>query len=126
MFPVAIEITVIIGGEGALLIGALAATSTALALQSMPPLVVQLAMVGAGMIPFVPTQGGQVEIVNDRAMTYTTTEEAVEKIGTVLGSTAQQLQLQAALSTVSGRFGVERFGAEVKALIRDALGRSYG
>jgi general nucleoside transport system permease protein len=41
---------VIIGGEGALLIGALAATSAALALQSMPPLVVQFAMVCAGMI----------------------------------------------------------------------------
>ncbi len=41
---------VIIGGEGALLIGALAATSTALAVQSAPPLVVQLAMVCAGMI----------------------------------------------------------------------------
>jgi general nucleoside transport system permease protein len=40
---------VIIGGEGALLIGALAATSAALALQGMPPLVVQTAMVIAGM-----------------------------------------------------------------------------
>src|SRR6202021_60030 len=41
---------VIIGGEGALLIGALAATSAALVTQSAPPLVVQLAMAGAGMI----------------------------------------------------------------------------
>jgi len=41
---------VIIGGEGALLIGALSATGTALMLQSAPPLVVQLAMVCAGMI----------------------------------------------------------------------------
>ena len=41
---------VIIGGEGALLIGALAATCAALALQSAPPLVVQLAMACAGMI----------------------------------------------------------------------------
>jgi simple sugar transport system permease protein len=41
---------VIIGGEGALLIGALAATSAALALQSMPPLVVQIAMACSGMI----------------------------------------------------------------------------
>src|SRR5437588_9526341 len=41
---------VIIGGEGALLIGALAATGAALALPSMPPLVVQLAMVCSGMI----------------------------------------------------------------------------
>jgi len=40
---------VIIGGEGALLIGALAATGTALMMQSAPPLVVQLAMVVAGM-----------------------------------------------------------------------------
>jgi simple sugar transport system permease protein len=39
---------VIIGGEGALLIGALAATSAALLLQSAPPLLVQLAMVVAG------------------------------------------------------------------------------
>ncbi len=39
---------VIIGGEGALLVGALAATSAALLLPSAPPLVVQLAMVFAG------------------------------------------------------------------------------
>ena len=41
---------VIIGGEGALLIGALAATGAALALPSAPHLVVQFAMVCAGMI----------------------------------------------------------------------------
>ena len=41
---------VIIGGEGALLIGALSATSAALLLQSAPPLVVQVAMACAGMI----------------------------------------------------------------------------
>jgi ABC-type uncharacterized transport system permease subunit len=41
---------VIIGGEGALLIGALAATSAALALPAAPPLVVQVAMACAGAI----------------------------------------------------------------------------
>ena len=41
---------VIIGGEGALLIGALSATSAALLLQGIPPLVVQIAMVVAGVI----------------------------------------------------------------------------
>jgi ABC-type uncharacterized transport system permease subunit len=40
---------VIIGGEGALLVGALAATSAALMLPAAPPLVVQVAMVCAGM-----------------------------------------------------------------------------
>ena len=40
---------VIIGGEGALLIGALSATSMALAMPSASPLVVQIAMVVAGM-----------------------------------------------------------------------------
>ncbi len=40
---------VIIGGEGALLVGALAATSTALALPTAPPLVVQIAMAVAGI-----------------------------------------------------------------------------
>jgi ABC-type uncharacterized transport system permease subunit len=40
---------VVIGGEGALLVGALAATAAALALPEAPPLVVQCAMVAAGM-----------------------------------------------------------------------------
>lgn len=40
---------VIIGGEGALLVGALAATSAALAMQSAPALVIQIAMVMAGV-----------------------------------------------------------------------------
>ena len=40
---------VIIGGEGALLMGALAATSAALVLPDVPPVIVQLAMVLAGM-----------------------------------------------------------------------------
>jgi len=40
---------VIIGGEGALLMGALTATSTALLLQGAPALVVQMAMALAGM-----------------------------------------------------------------------------
>jgi ABC-type uncharacterized transport system permease subunit len=41
---------VIIGGEGALLIGALCATSAALAIPGAPPLVVDVAMAVAGMI----------------------------------------------------------------------------
>jgi general nucleoside transport system permease protein len=41
---------VIIGGEGALLIGALSATAAALAIQGAPPLVVQFAMVCAGVL----------------------------------------------------------------------------
>jgi general nucleoside transport system permease protein len=41
---------VIIGGEGALLIGALTATATALALAAAPPLIVQIMMACAGMI----------------------------------------------------------------------------
>ncbi len=41
---------VIIGGEGALLIGALAATGAALAMPWAPPLAVQIAMVCAGML----------------------------------------------------------------------------
>src|SRR6478735_7845899 len=41
---------VVIGGEGALLMGALAATSAALALPGAPPFAVQVAMAAAGMI----------------------------------------------------------------------------
>jgi general nucleoside transport system permease protein len=41
---------VIIGGEGALLMGALAATAAALALQGAPPMIVDVAMAIAGMV----------------------------------------------------------------------------
>lgn len=41
---------VVIGGEGAFVIGGLAATATGLALAGGPPLTVQLAMAGAGML----------------------------------------------------------------------------
>lgn len=41
---------VIIGGEGALLVGALSATAVALSMQWAPPLAVQLGMAAAGMI----------------------------------------------------------------------------
>jgi general nucleoside transport system permease protein len=41
---------VIIGGEGALLMGALAATAAALALQGAPPIIVDIAMAIAGMV----------------------------------------------------------------------------
>src|SRR5208282_2554343 len=41
---------IIIGGEGALVLGGLAAAGTGLALQSYPPLVNQLGMAGAGML----------------------------------------------------------------------------
>jgi general nucleoside transport system permease protein len=41
---------VIIGGEGALLIGALAATAIALAMPAAPPLIVQTAMLTAGVV----------------------------------------------------------------------------
>src|SRR6187402_3431522 len=41
---------VIIGGEGALLIGALSATAAALAVQGAPPFIVQFVMVCAGVL----------------------------------------------------------------------------
>jgi simple sugar transport system permease protein len=52
---------VVIGGEGALFVGALSATMTGLALAGAPPIAVQLAMAAAGMIAgglWIMTAGG--------------------------------------------------------------------
>jgi glycosyltransferase involved in cell wall biosynthesis len=66
-------------------------------------------LVKAGCIAFVPNDGGQVEIVNHPALTYTSVEEAAKKILTVLDSTELQHSLRLHLSTAGRQFSVEAF-----------------
>lgn len=66
-------------------------------------------MVKAGCIPFVPDQGGPVEIVDHPALTYHDTDDAVRKIVAVLNSKPQQVCLRAHLERQGEQFSVEWF-----------------
>lgn len=73
-------------------------------------------MVAAGMIPFVPDSGGQVEIVgNLKQLVYRSPQQAVNKIQTILGSSTDQERLLEALPDPASRYGKERFAREIRA-----------
>jgi uncharacterized protein YjcR len=66
-------------------------------------------MVQAGCLVFVPSGGGQVEIVNHPALIYANEAEAVEKIDAVLTHEAEQVKLRDHLLRVSKSFSVRTF-----------------
>ena len=66
-------------------------------------------LVKAGCITFVSNDGGQVEIVDHAALTYSSVEEAAKKILAVLDSAELQHSLRMHLSTAGRQFSVEAF-----------------
>ena len=85
-------------------------------------------MVRAGMIVWVPRGGGQVEIVGaDPALAYDTDEHAADSIARVVHDPAEQNRLRDWLAVCGDRFGVDRFVAEVREIVRDVSGvtRAY-
>jgi glycosyltransferase involved in cell wall biosynthesis len=66
-------------------------------------------LVKAGCITFVPNDGGQVEIVDHAALTYSSVEEAARKILAVLDSAELQKSLRLHLSAKGKQFSVETF-----------------
>jgi glycosyltransferase involved in cell wall biosynthesis len=66
-------------------------------------------LVKAGCITFVPNDGGQVEIVDHAALTYSSVEEAAKKILAVLDSAELQHSLRMHLAKSGKRFSVEAF-----------------
>lgn len=73
-------------------------------------------MVAAGMLPFVPNTGGQVEIVGGtEELLYGTPDAAVEAIERVLSSQQRQMRLRETLPDPEPRYGCDRFTAEIRA-----------
>jgi len=72
-------------------------------------------MVGAGLIPFVPDSGGQVEIVGGiNNLLYSTVGEAVNKIDRTVSSSDQQTKLRERLPDVESQYGKDRFSEEIR------------
>ncbi|AFY34107.1 glycosyltransferase [Calothrix sp. PCC 7507] len=76
-------------------------------------------MVKAGAIPFVRSQGGQVEIVgqhNDELF-FNNEQEAVDKIINVLSNPLKQNQLVASLTTQINLFSTHKFMSEISEVV---------
>jgi glycosyltransferase involved in cell wall biosynthesis len=80
-------------------------------------------MVKAGVIPFVKSTGGQVEIVGEenQDLLFNTDEDAVEAIVKVLSNEEKQSQLRQALQKQKYLFSTERFSQEFKEIIKNYL-----
>ncbi|MFZ6017576.1 MAG: glycosyltransferase family 4 protein [Nitrospirota bacterium] len=78
-------------------------------------------MVKAGCIVFVPSGGGQTEIVDHPNLIYEGIEDAVRKIKMVLESKEMEDGLREHLSLISQRFSVENF----KKAIRDVVSEFF-
>ncbi len=69
-------------------------------------------MARAGCIPFVHDSGGQVEIVDsDPRLCYSSTEDAVAKIVTLMGDTVLQDELRGKVAGIAEGFSPESFAA---------------
>ena len=80
-------------------------------------------MVKAGAIPFVRSQGGQVEIVGaqNQDLFFENEEEAIAKIVSVLSTPKRQSTLLKALEKQKQQFSTQRFMAEMIKFVDDHL-----
>lgn len=78
--------------------------------------------VAAGVVPFVPNSGGQVDIVGrNPALCYESNGDAVTKITECISNDELTVKLRESLPDVRNKFGRERFGEEINARVDAAL-----
>lgn len=72
-------------------------------------------LVAGGVIPFVPNEGGQREIVGqDERLMYTSSADAVDLMDSVLQNEQKQKDIRASLPNINERFGRDRFKNEIR------------
>jgi glycosyltransferase involved in cell wall biosynthesis len=74
-------------------------------------------LVNAGCLVWVPSGGGQVEIVAHEALTYSGIEDGASRILSVLADEDRQAGLRAHLAERAGNFSVERFERDVREIV---------
>ncbi|MFC4451726.1 glycosyltransferase family 4 protein [Halorussus aquaticus] len=83
-------------------------------------------LAAGGAIPFVPDDGGQHAIVNDREeLLYESVADATEKISAVAADPDLQRDLREPMGprAIRRRFGRERFQHQIRRIVADALDR---
>lgn len=83
-------------------------------------------MVKAGLVVWVPDNGGQTEIVAHRDLIYGGRDEAVSRILTVITHPAREAALRRHLEIRARVFSAERFVAETRTLVGDVLRKGSG
>jgi glycosyltransferase involved in cell wall biosynthesis len=79
-------------------------------------------LLAAGTVPFVPTGGGQQEVVADRPeLVYEDVADAVETIEGVLSDQEAAERLRGDPGDIAARFGRERFAREFREVVAAAL-----
>lgn len=80
-------------------------------------------LIAGGTIPFVPSDGGQCEIVGQlNALMYDSKDDAVTKTDSVLSNEAKQRCLRDSLPDIEAQFGAERFRDEMRTVVNNAFG----
>jgi len=84
-------------------------------------------MVKAGCIPFVPSTGGQREIVGDsEELLFDDESQAVERIAGVVSRPQVQHRLRGSLASRGRMFSASRFMAEIREAAREMTARAGG
>jgi glycosyltransferase involved in cell wall biosynthesis len=79
-------------------------------------------MAASGCIPFVPSVGGQAEIVgSDSRLVFDGVDDAAEKIARVLSSRELQDSVRGKMSNLAEKFSVARFMEDFRQLIDEGL-----
>ena len=79
-------------------------------------------LISGGCVTFVPNSGGQVEIVgNDERLTYSSPEDAVNKILRALRDPDHQASLRSHIASRRNLFGAERFVSRIRQVVADYL-----
>lgn len=78
-------------------------------------------MIKAGIVPFVPQEGAQSEIVQEHELIYHDIEDAALKINALLRSEARQQELHEVMLRRGAEFTTERFCQAVRDLVKQAL-----
>lgn len=81
-------------------------------------------MLKAGMIPFIPMEGAQREIVNDISLTYTSVADAVIKVNSLLASNEEQITKYHCFLQASSRFNIEKYQDDVVQFFNNLLENS--
>jgi glycosyltransferase involved in cell wall biosynthesis len=75
----------------------------------------------SGIVPFVPREGAQSEIVQEPELIYEDIEDAALKIDAVLRSEARQQELREGMLRRAAEFAPERFCRAVRDLVERAM-----
>ncbi|MCU0784782.1 MAG: glycosyltransferase family 4 protein [Verrucomicrobia bacterium] len=78
-------------------------------------------MMRAGIVPFVPRDGAQPEVVQEEALIYQDVQDAVVRIDAVLRSKSRQAELHAAMVRRGAAFKPEHFCAAIRELVAKHL-----